>query len=176
MATESGDSRHGGYGHECWDGCEMMATEPCPECGYESGHRESCPGYYNDSPTDDKPDDKPTPRCNRCRGNPHIGACHDKPPDRAEWEILLLELIEIADDDDACDIEVVEAEKQLRVAVQRALDEREEPEPGQLIAKITCPSCGVPVTIEHGDDENEVVALATSKTRARRNDGDRIRR
>ncbi len=55
MATESGDSRHGGYGHECWDGCEMMATEPCPECGYESGHRESCPGYYNDSPTDDTP-------------------------------------------------------------------------------------------------------------------------
>ncbi len=73
----------------------------------------------------DKPDDKPTPRCNRCRGNPHIGACHDKPPDRAEWEVLLLELIEIADDDDACDIEVVEAEKQLRVAVQRAIDERE---------------------------------------------------
>ena len=55
MATESGDNRHGGYGHECWDGCEIMAIEPCPECGYESGHRESCPGHYGDSPTDDTP-------------------------------------------------------------------------------------------------------------------------
>ncbi len=32
-----------------------MTTEPCPECDYESGHRESCPGYYNDSSTDDTP-------------------------------------------------------------------------------------------------------------------------
>lgn len=23
------------------------ATDGCPECGYESGHRESCPGYFD---------------------------------------------------------------------------------------------------------------------------------
>ncbi len=98
-----------------------MATEPCPECGYESGHRESCPGYYNDSPTDDKPDDKPTPRCNRCRGNPHIGACHDKPPDRAEWEQALNDA-EICTDLNHNNR--YHADK-IRAAVQRALDERE---------------------------------------------------
>jgi len=77
----------------------------------------------------------------------------DKPPDRAEWEILLLELIEIADDDDACDIEVVEAEKRLRAAVQRAIDERMVP-------------CM----------DNDCTDSHILYHEARRNDGDRIRR
>ena len=27
MVTESGDSRHGGYGHNCWDGCDAMTDD-----------------------------------------------------------------------------------------------------------------------------------------------------
>ena len=73
-------------------------------------------------------DDKPTCICDGNTGivNPAC-PCIPHAPDHAEWEILLLELIEIADDDDACDIEVVEAEKRLRAAVQRAIDERMVP-------------------------------------------------
>ena len=54
MATESGDSRHGGYGHECWDGCDAMTDKPPDRAEWkrrlsrlaqhELTHREPCDG------------------------------------------------------------------------------------------------------------------------------------
>ena len=35
----------------------------------------------------------------------------------------------------------------------------ENPEPGLLIAEISCPSCGRPLRVEHGDDEGEIGVL-----------------
>jgi len=47
--TETGDSRHGGYGHECWDGCDAMTDDKptCPGhecciCGKPLEHRGVC--------------------------------------------------------------------------------------------------------------------------------------
>ena len=33
------------------------------------------------------------------------------------------------------------------------------PEPGELIAEISCPSCGRALRVEHGDDEGEIGVL-----------------
>jgi hypothetical protein len=46
------------------------------------------------------------------------------------------------------------------IAERDALREKyETPEPGQLIAEISCPSCGRPLRVEHGDDEGEIGVL-----------------
>jgi hypothetical protein len=39
----------------------------------------------------------------------------------------------------------------------------ENPEPGQLIAEISCPSCGRELRVEHGDDEGEIGVLTNDK-------------
>jgi hypothetical protein len=31
--VDAGDSRHGGYGHDCWDGCPEWFPAPMPEVG-----------------------------------------------------------------------------------------------------------------------------------------------
>ena len=65
----TGDSRHGGYGHECWDGCDAMIDTPtrptpekheatCPICGHR--HFKQRDGSYAcQKCVCPAPDDKP---------------------------------------------------------------------------------------------------------------------
>lgn len=77
-----------------------------------------------------------------------------KPSEKVEWEREL--------DEAFC---ATRDKEKIRAAVQMALDER-EPEPGQPIARGTCPCCGACLRVEHGDDDGEIVFLAAAEKRA----------